>query len=52
MIYKRRVPAWLGGVVNKMIKNVLQSKRWLQVKIVHFKKDGSVIGISWIIDLS
>ena len=35
MIYKRRVPAWVGGVFNQMITIVLLSKRRPRVKIAH-----------------
>ena len=46
MIYKRRVHAWRGGVVNQMIKNIVQSKRPRSVKKTRLR-----INISWIIDL-
>ena len=35
MTCERRVPAWLGGVINQMIKDVPYSKQRWQVKIVH-----------------
>ena len=40
MIYKRRDYAWLGGVVNQMTKNFLQSKRRRRVKIFHSLQEG------------
>ena len=46
MIYKRRVHASRGGVVNQMIKNIVQSKRPRSVKKTRLR-----INISWIIDL-
>ena len=51
MIYKQRVPAWVGGVVNQMITIVLLSKQRRRVIIVHNLKE-RWNGNWWLIGLS
>ena len=53
MIYKRRLPVWLGSGCKSNDKNVLQSKQPRRVKnFSFFKRSRSRIHTSWIIYLS